>query len=327
VPKILSLSTRPRSLSGLYGQAATVAAIRKHQATRPPQTWMFTGPSGTGKTTLAWIMAISYQCQHMKLWGDPCAACWENREEWAIHEVNASSERGVDEMEKIVEMSRYKPAHEGGKRVIILDEMQGVSASGQRLLLKPTENPPATTVWIICTTDPSKLLPTLRGRCVTYQMRALGIADAEKFLTVKAEKAGIARPLQPLFEQCHLLGASAPRVLLQALEKYAAGASALDAVAGTEGAVDSLRVCKAVTSGDWKALCAALKEANPDEARLIRASVSGWLKGCLAREANPQGQEKAAVGLVELSAPPLDDAAMMQWLWGALWKICRRYQR
>ena len=68
-----------------------------------------------------------------------------------------------------------------------------------------------------------------------------------------------------------------------------------------------------------------MKDATPDSARLIRASVSGWLVGCLKRENNPKGQERAALSLVELSQFPFDDAAMLHWIWGALWKITRRY--
>lgn len=328
MPKVLSLSMRPHALSALYGQDAVVKAIRSHVVKRPPSAWMFYGPSGVGKTTVARILSIAYQCEHMKAWGDPCTECWKRRSDFAIHEINASDVNGVEELGRVVRLSRYRPTN-GGKRVIILDEAQKISNAAQNMLLSPFENPPESTVWIICTTEPAKILATLRRRCVTYHLKSLGIGESERFLAAKAKAAGIARPLDPLYEQCHLLEVSAPALLLMALEKYAAGASAEESAAGSEGSggAETLRICKAVVAGNWNAARDEMKSVAPDSARLVRASVSGYLKGVLARENAPALQERAAVSLVELSAAPLEDAAMLQWLWGALWKVCRRYKR
>jgi len=326
MPKILSLALRPRTLSGLYGQESMVKAIRNQMAKRPPQAWLFHGPSGSGKTTTAGIIAVSYQCSHMQIWGDPCEECWKRRGEFSIHEINASSVSGVAELEQVVEMSRFRPTHDG-KRIIILDEAQRISNAAQNMLLTPFENPPASTVWIICTTEPSKLLITLRRRCMTYQLKLLSFAGTENFLKRKAAQAKILLPLGPLLEQCNLLQVHAPAMLLMALEKYAAGATAEEAVAGTdESGIDSLRICKAVTSGDWKGVVDTLKEATPDSSRLIRASVSGWLVGCMKRDLNPRNQEKAALSLIELGNPPLEDGVILQWLWGVLWKVTQRYK-
>jgi hypothetical protein len=259
-------------------------------------------------------------------WGDPCQECWKRWSSFAISEINASDVNGVEELGEVAKHSRYRPMYSGGKRVIILDEFQKVSNSAQNLLLKPFEEPAASTVWIVCTTEPNKILQTLRRRCTTFTLKGLNFGDAEKFLKAKAIVAKVTRPLEPLLEQANLLGINAPAMLLQALEKYAAGGSAQEAVAGVdESGVESLRICKSVTGGKWSEVVNSMKDATPDSARLIRASVSGWLVGCLKRENNPKGQERAALSLVELSQFPYDDAAMLHWLWGALWKVTRRY--
>jgi len=326
--RILSLSLRPKTLSALYGQQKLVDSVRAHVAKRPPQTWLIHGATGCGKTTLARIMSVAYQCPHQQLWGDPCKACRLARSGFAIHEINASDVSGVEELGRVADMSRYRPTS-GRRRVIILDEFQRATPAAQNLLLKPFEEPPPTTVWIVCTTEPSKILPTLRRRCVTVHVRGLGFDAAEKFLAkTAAETRGLAvRDLPALVEAARFAGLTAPALLLQALEKYAAGASAAEACAGAEGVSPSgLAVCKAVTAGNWNALRALLLKVPPEEARLIRGSVSGWLRGCMARGTDPKDLDRAAASLSELTGPaPLDDAQMLLWLWPVLFRACRRY--
>ena len=325
MPQILSLSLRPRRLSDLIGQEAMVKALRNQMAKRPPQTFMFWGSTGVGKTTIARILAVAFQCTHQQpgLWGDPCAECWKRRSTFAIHEINASDVSGVEELGKVAQLSRFR-SMESAKRVIILDEFQKATNSAQNLLLKPFEEPPPGTIWIVLTTEPQKILPTLRRRCTTYLLKGLSIDDQEKMLRNAAAATGIARDLKPLFEAAHEQGVTSPALLLMALEKYAAGMGAKEAASGTDGGtVDSLRICKAVTSGDWPTLQKNLKDMTPDDSRFVRASVIGWIKGCLLRESSV----KHASSLVELTAPaPLEDNLLMPWLLGVLWKICARYR-
>src|ERR1044072_4503449 len=265
MPRVLSLSLRPRTLTALYGQSKMVASIREQMKTRQPQSWLFHGGTGVGKTTTSRIIALAYQCPHQQLWGDPCKACRLAYSSFAIHEINASEASGVEEMAKIAELSRIRPIG-SPKRVFILDEFQRASSAAQNLLLKPMEEPPPTTVWILCTTDPQKILPTLRRRCTTYQLKSLGFDGSEKFLKRSADLAKITRPLAPLYEQVHLAGIFSPAPLLQALEKFAAGCTAEEAVSGSDGSgTNSLAICKAVTSGDWNTLKKVLLSANPEE--------------------------------------------------------------
>ena len=327
MPRVLSLSLRPKTLSGLFGQEELVASIRQQMATRQPRAFMLYGPSGTGKTTLARIMAVSFQCTHMTEWGNPCKECWDAQSTFNIHEINASEVSGVEELGQVAVQARYKPLS-GSKRVFILDEMQRATSAAQNLLLKPFEEPAATTVWIVCTTEPSKILPTLRRRCTTYQLRGLGFTERERFLDKIAKVIKLEKPLDPLVEQVHLSNISSPAMLLQAIEKYAAGASAESAAASIEGSdTNSLRICKAVTSGDWKTLRDLLAVASPDDSRWIRSSVSGWVWGILKKDQSPKSQERAQLSLYDLSVhAPIDDIYMLHWLRAVLYKICKRYR-
>ena len=318
---------RPRTLSSLYGQASTVAAIRKHMESRPPRTWLFYGEPGAGKTSIARIMAVAFNCTHMKLWGDPCETCWKARDSFPIHEINASKNSCVDDLEKIAELSMHRPMT-GLKRVILLDEVHAISKTAWSAILTPMEEPPEFTVWILCTSEFRKVPVANTRRCTKYQLRTLGITETENFLKKYAEKAKIARGLDPLIEAVHLMHISSPGLLLQALEKYAAGASATDAVVGADGStVDTFRLCKAVTGGDWNSVKELLKETTPEDVRLVRACVAGWLKGVLVRETNRSGQERAATCLLELCSPPYDEQMMIHWLHATLLKICVRYSK
>lgn len=136
---MLTETMRPATLSQVIGQKLVVEALRKQMTTRPAHAIMFHGPPGTGKTSLSRIVAISLQCDHQQVWGDPCKECQEAS--FDIHEVNASEANGVEDAAQLVERARYRPTF-GKYRVLILSEAQRLTSQAQQLLLKPTEEPP-----------------------------------------------------------------------------------------------------------------------------------------------------------------------------------------
>lgn len=325
---ILPLALRPRGLSEMVGQEKLVSAIRKQMSTRPPSVFLLHGSTGVGKTSLARILALSFQCDRQgKLWGEPCGECWSRWSEFCVHEVNASETNGVEEIGKVAEMGRYRPTPPSKKRVIILDEAQLMSNNAQNLLLKHFEEASKHTVWIICTTAPNKIIATLRRRCMTYQLHGLSFADREKLLKQSAEKAEVKRAIGPLVEAADSAQVSSPALLLMALEKYAAGFSPEEAVAGNEGTlVNTLAVCKAVTSGDWAKVREAVKDVTPEDVRWVRASVSGWLTGILKRESSSAKRDTIATAIRALVEPaPVEETLLLHWLWARLHSVCKGF--
>lgn len=326
---ILPLAMRPRRLSGMVGQSRLISAIRNQVARSIPRAWMFVGPSGSGKTTLARIVAIALQCSHQTVWGEPCNDCCRRNQQgdYLTAEINASEISGVEDIGKLAEGSRYRPIPPSRYRVYILDEAQMLTANSQNLLLKHFEDTPATTVWIICTTVPNKILVTLRRRCVIYPIPPLSIMNREQLLHRAAKRIGLTLPIDPLVEAANMAGVTSPGWLLMAVEKYASGLRPDEAVTtGEVGGADSRRVCAAMTRGDWTILKREYRKVLPEEVRWIRASAIGWMRENLFRESSPKRQRLLVQSLQELTTPaPLEDTLLYAWLLSATWKICRRF--
>lgn len=328
--RVLSLRMRPHALDGLIGQKKVVSAIRSQiKSGRIPHAWMFTGITGAGKTTIARIIAVSLQCPHQKRFGVPCKNCWGHRKDFAIYEVNASELNGVEDIGKIAANSRFAPMPPSKMRVYILDEAQMLSKNAQNLLLKFFEDASSTTVWIICTTEKQKIIRTLQSRCMAYALSSLSFSGREVLLGRAAKFAGMGRPLEDLVDAVNEYNLSSPRMLLNALEKYASGLDARAAVSDvTEANVDTYAMNLALTGGNWGDLCTVLTAATPDDARYIRASAAGWLRGILKKESNAARRNFVAEQLLAvMGACPIDDSGMLYWLWAVLHQVCARFKR
>lgn len=189
----LYLKHRPQRFSDLAGQPHIVSALTKAAATGTSvHAYLFCGVRGTGKTSTARILAKALNCENLQE-GEPCCECesclsHQNGSSFDRHELDAASNNGVNDMRGLLEKVGLSTA--GKKKVYILDEVHMLTDQASNAFLTTLGDPPDHVVFILCTTEPHKLLPTIRSRCQTLNFLTLSDKDMREHLKAICEKEG-----------------------------------------------------------------------------------------------------------------------------------------
>jgi DNA polymerase III subunit gamma/tau len=221
---------RPRRFSEVRDQEPVVRALRNAvRDDRVGHAYLFSGPRGTGKTSTARILAKALNCEQLAD-GEPCGTCdsclaIDGGNSYDVQELDAASNRGVDDVRELI--GRVALGSPGRTKVYILDEVHMLTKEASAALLKTLEEPPEHVVFVLATTDPHKVLPTIRSRTQHYEFRLLGAEDLAEHVRWVIHDAGLDLG-DDAVEYVLRQGGGSARDTLSALERVAAAGGVVD---------------------------------------------------------------------------------------------------
>ena len=187
---------RPDSFGTLIGQDNIARTLKNSvQRGQLAHAYLFCGPRGVGKTSTARIFAKTINCSNPGPDLEPCGECdsclaFQEGRSYNIHELDAASNNSVEDIRTLLEQVQIPP-QVGRYSVYIIDEVHMLSTAAFNAFLKTLEEPPAHAVFILCTTEKHKILPTILSRCQTYDFNRITIPDMMKNLRAIAAKENV----------------------------------------------------------------------------------------------------------------------------------------
>ncbi len=313
---VLARRYRPRSFGQMVGQEHVVRALSNAlQQQRLHHAYLFTGTRGIGKTTISRILAKSLNCTGPDGSGGitaapcgVCSACVQIDEDRYMDyvELDAASNRGIDEARDLLERAAYKPAV-GRFKVFMIDEAHQLTKDAFSALLKTLEEPPEYLKFVLATTDPEKMLPTVLSRCLQFNLRPMAPDLVRQHLQQVLQAEGVGFDAASL----QLLSRAARGSMRDALsltdQAIAYGAGRLDeaGVRAMLGAVDRSHACalvEALAQRDGRQLL-----AHVGRLREHGLSASGTLEA-LARLLQHMAVQQAVPGALDASDPEQAEA-------------------
>lgn len=255
---------RPKSFAQLVGQEAIATTLTNAiLSAKIAPAYLFTGPRGTGKTSSARILAKSLNClQGNQPTPEPCGVCEicqgiTKGYSTDVIEIDAASNTGVDNIRELIERAQFAPM-QCRYKVYVIDECHMLSTAAFNALLKTLEEPPKHVVFVLATTDPQRVLPTIISRCQRFDFRRIQLESMVKHLTHIASQENI----NISHESLTLVGQIAQGGLRDA-------ESLLDQLALVNGEVTPDKVWDLVGSVSEKDLLGLLEAISQDQAEIV----------------------------------------------------------
>ena len=313
---VLARKYRPRSFDQMVGQEHVVRALTNAlQSNRLHHAYLFTGTRGIGKTTVSRILAKSLNCMGADGQGgvtaQPCGVCSActaiDADRFIDYiELDAASNRGIDEVRDLIERAAYKPGV-GRYKVFMIDEAHQLTKDAFNSLLKTLEEPPEYLKFVLATTDPEKMLPTVLSRCLQFNLRPMPPEVVREHLAQVLQAEGVAFEAGAL----RLLGRAARGSMRDALsltdQAIAFGAGQLDeavvrSMLGTVDRSHARNLVQAIAQRDGPAVLAIVNDM-----RGLGLSASGTLEE-LATLLQQMAVEQAVPGALDESDSDTADA-------------------
>jgi len=280
---------RPKDLDRLKGNESLIRTLETLLSSDDcPHSFLLHGPTGCGKTTIARIIATRLNCTGTDL-----------------REINSADFRGIDTIRDLYQQSNFMPI-EGDCRVWIIDECHKMTNDAQNALLKILEEPPEHVYFVLCTTDPQKLLATIKGRCSQFQVKTLSEEEMFSLLTrvVKREKQQLEDEVYEVIIQDSL---GLPRNALQILEQVLNTEPTHRLKVAKQVAAEqsqSIELCRVLLKqgANWKEVNTILAGLKDQEAESIRRVVLGYCQAVLLKSDN----YRAGMVLEEFISPFYD---------------------
>jgi len=279
----LYIRHRPSSFEEVVGQHAAVNQLEKmHAAGKIPHVLLFTGPSGTGKTTLARIVKSTLDCSDMD-----------------FVEINAARERGIDMVRELSSQCRAMPVA-GKSRVFLLDECHALSSDAQSALLKVLEDTPKHVYFMLATTDPQKLKQTIRTRAT--QIKCVSLKNAEVASLVKAviKAEGLTNVTGAAAKKLVQVSQGSARqalVILNQIAELPDEESQIEAIEASDWEADAIQIARLLfrKGTRWKEVADVISNLSKDENfEGLRRMILSYATSVILKPGGQDAQQRAA---------------------------------
>jgi DNA polymerase-3 subunit gamma/tau len=271
----LDLIYRPSSFSEVRGNEDLINSLSSlvENPKKRPHSYLFHGPSGCGKTTIARILANEFDCQGSD-----------------FVEINAAEMRGIDTVREINSNTRYKPMY-GSCRVWVIDECHKMTNDAQNSFLKVAEEAPEHCYFIFCTTDPQKVITTLKNRCSIYQVKLLDEEQIFSLVRAVARKEGC-KPAKEVLEQIAKSSQGHPRNAVKILEQVIQleperQLEAAKRMIEEDSQIKDLAKALMNPNIKWAHVSTILQGLKGQDAETIRRSVLGYVSAVIVNGKQP----------------------------------------
>ena len=250
---------RPQRFGEIRGQRHVVSALQNAIVKgEVGHAYLFHGPRGTGKTTSARVLAKALNCENLSPEGEPCGECEscvaiEQGRSFALHELDAASNNKVEDMRDL--LAKVNLGTPGRAKVYILDEVHMLTSQAENALLKTLEEPPDHVTWVLATTEPHKVVETIRSRCQVFQLTLLGADEMAEHVRWVSQDAGLDVSDEAV-EHVVTAGGGSVRDTLSALDRVVAAGGVVEADTTTD------TLAQAIAGRDVGAALAAVGDAT-----------------------------------------------------------------